>query len=352
MQKFSKTLLAFFIILGFTYGASFQQFLHFSWEDPRGLDDAPVYLTMSHGDFNVSQGHRYRIIVPLLADLVRQAIQPMIPSNQLPWPGGIDALSFFVVNGIITSLAGLFLYLFLIKLKFDTKLSFLGVFIFLGSRSIIMSTGGPIVDSLYYLSIIIIVYLCLAQRTLLLSLLNPFLILTKETTVPFLFLPLVLKMMNRKLILLSLTISFVVLFQVRGMISAKLPDVIASSDPIWNILLNHLAAGKENILQSYFSFAGLHSLFSTFSIFWLFAALGAWLDYKKRVTQYEIPHFLLWMVPVTFGFTLLSANSGRMLFSLFPLVIPYSLIGMDFLISQKPANDSSEKPKPGPEKIL
>ena len=329
--KIPKTLLIFFIILGFNYGVSFQQFLHFDWSDPRGSSDTSSYLAMSNGDYNVSSEHRYRIIIPFLANLVRQAIQPAIPPDQLNWLGGVDALSFYVVNSLITSLAGLFLYLFLIKLKFEAKLALLGVFIFLGSRITVLSTGGPIVDSIYHLAIIVVVYLCLTQRAKLLSLLTPFLILTKETTVPFLFLPLLLKTMNRKIILPSLLLSFVILFWVRSMVTATIPNVMDANDPIFNILKNHLAEGLGNIVHTYFSLAGWHGLFSTFSIFWAFAALGAWLEFKKA--HYQIPRFLLWILPITFVLTILSSNVGRMLLSSFPLVIPYALIGIDHLLS-------------------
>jgi hypothetical protein len=145
-------------------------------------------------------------------------IRPLVSSGQLH---AIDALSFYIVNYFITSLAGLFLYLFLLELKFKPERSLMGVLIFLGSRITILSTGAPMVDSLYYLAIIIIVYFCLTQRSMLLCLLTPLLILTKETTVPFLFLPLLLKTINRKFILLSLLVSFVILFWVRSMVKSS-----------------------------------------------------------------------------------------------------------------------------------
>ena len=184
--KNSKMIMVVFVILGFNYGVSFQQFLHFDWADPRGLGDSLSYLAMSNGDSDIASIHRYRIIIPFLADFVRNVIRPLVSSDQLH---AIDTLSFYIVNYLITSLVGLFLYLFLIELKFKPERSLMGVFIFLGSRITILSTGAPMVDSLYHLAIIVIVYFCLTQRSMLLCLLTPLLILTKETTVPFLFLP-------------------------------------------------------------------------------------------------------------------------------------------------------------------
>ena len=221
--KTAKTFLVVFIILGFNYSVSFQQFIHFDWADPRGLGDSASYLAMSNGDSDIASIHRYRIIIPFLADCVRHVIQPLIPADLLHM---IDAFSFYLVNYLITSLAGLLLYFFLVELKFKPERSLLGVFIFLGSRITILSTGAPIADSVYYLAIIVILYCCLTQRSILLSVLNPLLILTKETTVPFLFLPFFIKTMNRKLIFLSLSVSFIVLFWVRNSVTAILPNAI------------------------------------------------------------------------------------------------------------------------------
>ncbi len=331
-EKTAKMFLVVIVILGFNYGVSFQQFLHFDWTDPKGLGDSLSYLAMSNGDSDIASIHRYRIIIPFLADLVRDVTRPLIASDQLHV---IDALSFYVVNYLITSLAGLFLYLFLIELKFKPERSLMGVFIFLGSRITILSTGGPMVDSLYYLAIIVIVYFCLTQRSMLLCLLTPLLILTKETTVPFLFLPLLLKTINRKLILLSLSVSFANLFWVRSLVTAASPYVPKSGDPILVTITSHLSSGLENLSQSYFSLAGWHDLFSPFSVFWLIALLGAWIEFKKIDTYYEIPRFLFWIIPIAFAYTVLSSNAGRMLHSLFPLVIPYVLIAIDYVMSRK-----------------
>ena len=337
-QKVIKISLIFIIILGFNYGVSFQQFLHYDWADPRGLSDSSSYLAMSNGDYAISSGHRYRVIIPFLASLVRDSVQPLIPSEQLHWFGGVDAFSFYIVNYLFTSLTGLFLYCFLAQLKFDPKLSLLGVFIFLGSRITVLTTGAPIVDSLYFLSIIIIVYFCLTKNTTALTILTPILILTKETIIPFLFLPFFVKQINRKLFGISVLASFAIFFWARDTISSWSPNIIERSDPIFDVFKNHLISGFGNIAHTYFSVGGWHGIFSTFSIFWIIAAFGAWLSFKKLNTFYQIPRFLLFIIPITFGFTVLISNVGRMLLSSFPIVIPYTLIGIDYLFSKRNTN--------------
>ncbi len=97
-QNFLKISLIFIIILGFNYGVSFQQFLHYDWNNPRGLSDSTSYLAMSNGDYTISSGHRYRVIIPFLANIVRNLVQPLIPPEQLHWFGGVDAFSFYIIN--------------------------------------------------------------------------------------------------------------------------------------------------------------------------------------------------------------------------------------------------------------
>ena len=81
--KTAKMILVVLVILGFHYGVSFQQFLHFDWADPRGLGDSLSYLAMSNGDSDIASIHRYRIIIPFLADLHRDVIRPLVSSDQL-----------------------------------------------------------------------------------------------------------------------------------------------------------------------------------------------------------------------------------------------------------------------------
>jgi hypothetical protein len=334
-QKIIKVILIFIIISGFNYGVSFQQFLHFDWSNPRGLSDSSSYLAMSNEDFTVSSGHRYRVVIPFLAKLVRNVVNPLIPSEQLSWFGGVDAFSFYIVNYLFTNFTGLFLYLFLIQLKFDNKLSLLGVFIFLGSRITILSTGAPIIDSFYFLSIIIIVYFCSIKNTNTLAILTPILILSKETIIPFLFLPFFISEINRKFYGILLSISFLFFFYARKTISSLSPNTFETNDPIFYIFINHFKSGLENFTQTYFSLGGLHGIFSTFSMFWIIAAFGFWLSFKKLNSFYQIPHFLFFIIPITFIFTVLSSNVGRMLLSSFPIVIPYTLIGIDYIFSNK-----------------
>ena len=64
--------------------------------------------------------------------------------------------------------------------------------------------------------------------------------------------------------------------------------------------------------------------------------IGTKLDRVKKLnTFYQIPNFLFFIIPITFGFTILSSNVGRMLLSSFPIVIPYALIGINYLFQKK-----------------
>jgi hypothetical protein len=140
---------------------------------------------------------------------------------------------------------------------------------------------------------------------------------------------------NRKLFGMSLIASFVLFFWVRDRVSSWSSNYIEKNDPIFDVVVNHMQSGFENIIQTYFSIGGWHGIFSTFSIFWIAAAFGVWLSFKKLNTYYKIPYFLFFIIPITFSFTILSSNVGRMLLSSFPITIPYILIGINHLFSIK-----------------
>ena len=112
IKKVIKLAFIFIIIFGFNYGVSFQQFLHYDWNSPRGLSDSSSYLAMSNGDYTISSGHRYRFIIPLLANFVRSLVQPLIPSGQLNWFGGID-LAFILLTISLQALLVCFYIYFL-----------------------------------------------------------------------------------------------------------------------------------------------------------------------------------------------------------------------------------------------
>ena len=172
-------------IVSLLYGASYQQFRHFKLAEPCGLRDTASYVAMMHGDFGVNPVHRYRALVPCAARGVRVLLARFVADSQ-----DLDKLSFYVVNFAIATATAWLLFGILRKIGFAWQLGLFGVAIFLSSRVTVMSVGTPLVDSLYFFGIAVITYLVLADKETLLACVCPLLVLSKETMLPFLFLPL------------------------------------------------------------------------------------------------------------------------------------------------------------------
>jgi hypothetical protein len=90
-------------------------------------------------------------------------------------------------------------------------------------------------------------------------------------------------------------------------------------------------------LWSLATLRGLHDLQNGFSVVLLFAAFGAYTN--RGAQRVEIPAFLIAILPLAFGYALLSGNLGRMFFAAFPVIIPYALVGMRSLLGPVGSDD-------------
>lgn len=330
-----KYVFTLFFILSITYGTTYQQFRHFDIHDPRGVSDSKSYVSMAQGDQNVLFHHRYRFIIPSCVKIL-SAITGKHDTNSI-------ILFFYIINFSISCLTAFIFYLFLKKLGFSYIISLLGIVIFLSSRILILSTGTPLVDSIYFFSIVLIVYLLLSEHFTILLLAYPFLILTKETTIPFLFLPLFFNKFNRKknLILFTFftTISFVMLFAYRTHIN-EITNSSSSLPEVFNFILKHIVENGKQLL----TLRGIHDFQNGFSFFLIFGIFGYFLN--KKQNYYKMPLFVKLIIPLSLFFALMSGNLGRMFFSAFVVVIPYSLIfiehiALTFSINNPPTTSNS-----------
>lgn len=306
------------VIVTVLYGASYQQFRHFNMADPRGGTDALSYIEMSHGNYDVNPVHRYRPIVPYLASLVQRALRPLIASDD-----ELDKLSFYVVNFVIFTGAALLLFGVLRKLGFEWQLSMLGTVFFLTSRTTIFCVGTPFVDSLYFFAIAAIVYLMLHERVVLLACVCPLLALSKETILPFLFLPFAMRSMRNWKMVSSVLLSLVTFLAFRHLIQREVGDPEAANTLITTMIVRARVVVFQS-LRRLGTPLGIHDLFNGFAFLALFAPLGLIVDRRDR--KYRIPAWLLLIVPIAFGFGLVSDNLGRMFFAAYVPMIAYSLV--------------------------
>jgi len=337
MEKPSYRLLGFVLlfIAAILYGTSYQLFRHFDLERPVGLPDARDYVKMEKGDLcDVPATRRHRFVVPWLAAGVESALAPLFSSagHRPPAadPAELTKLSFYIVNFAITGLTALLLFLLLQQLGFQVYLALLGLALFLSSRIVIISAATPLVDSFYFFSVAAICYLSLADRLVLLALLNPLLVLSKETIVPIMLLPFFRK--SRRLVLgVSLVAALAGLAYSRYLVLAHCGETGGAGAT--GELLEVLRMHAERIsLQGRSVLNTAHDLQNGFSLFLIFALAGFFVNRKSR--RYPIPGHFLWLVPLALVYALLSGNLGRMFFTAFPVVIPYALVFIEHALSR------------------
>jgi hypothetical protein len=315
--------LSFFSVL---YGVTYQQFRHFDVTDPRGYKDALSYIKMSHGDYNVNPIHRYRFVIPVIAEYLRLPLKHFVHSEDT-----LDTLPFYIINFAFSLTSALLLLELLQCIGFKLWWSILGVIVFMTSRVTIAMTGCPLIDSFFLTSILLILLLTIKGKSGYLALFMPLLALSKETIILFLLLPLFTKIRNSKCYIFSLFVSFGTLYLGRYVVdrtaSIPSPGFIAIVQMHMNTIWFNFTA--------IFTLGGLHNLLNGFCFFLPFAVAGFYINCRHKI--YTIPLFLQLLFPISLFYALLSGNLGRMLFIGFPVVIPYALIFIEFVYQQSSA---------------
>ena len=201
LKKWHTYLLLLVLNLSIVLSISYQQNRFFSLDRPLGMNDARSYISMSKGNYNVSNVHSRRFLIPELVRLSRPLLIPLSNSfaaadEQASHEEAINEISyifsFWIINSTIMAIAGLFLYLFLESSKITPIYSLLGSIFFLSSRTSTYTAGAPLVDSIYYLGISIFCYTLIKRSAIAYALSSIFLAaFTKENAILIPFAPLI-----------------------------------------------------------------------------------------------------------------------------------------------------------------
>ena len=286
---------------------------------------------MAKNNYDVNKVHKYRFITPYVISKLSKLLDKEKDERTI-------LLLFYLLNFVIISATAYVLYLFLLQLGFKQFIALLGITIFLTSRVTIYSTAVPLVDSAYYLAIALVVYLALVGKITLLAFLFPLLILTKENIIPILLMPFANKANyhQKRVYILSagLFVAVITFFLARFLIDnyqSVAPDGVTND--FLHIIATHFTFVKLHILKL-FSLAGIHDVFHSFTFFWFLAFIGYFINKKQK--KLSIPLFISLLIPISIFFSILSGNFGRMLFTAFPVVIPYALISIQHVLKNQP----------------
>ena len=308
------------------YGASYQQFRWFSYEYAAALKlgDTESYREMLHGNYDVDTIHKYRFVIPSAAAIIHQALEGDISNDET-----LDKVSFYVLNFAISLVAVILFYLTLLKMGFTWQLGLLGGCLFLANRIMVITVGTPMVDSIYFLSISVIVFLILYERVWTLALLLPLLVLAKETILPFLFLPLCFQATRKPSVLVSVIGSIILLKLGRDYIDIMTVPEHMQSGTFFRLVVEHLPNIPENFVKT-LTPVGIYMFLNGFTLVFPFAVYGGILQLKNK--PYAIPWPLYLCLPIAYGLALLSGSLGRMFFASFVIVIPLALVGIESLM--------------------
>ena len=196
----------------------------------------------------------------------------------------------------------------------------------------VASVSAPVVDSLFFFAVGAITWLTATGRSTLLALAMPLLVLSKETVVPFLFLPLFAKETRNWKIAVSIVASIAAMFALRAFIDSHVatPQVYSLGGMV-GIL------ARENVPQSLAKLArtaGIYDLFNGFGFVAALALLG-WIE-ERRGRVRRLPGWLILSVPVAFAYALVSFNLGRLFFAAYVPVVAYALLLVERVFASSP----------------
>ena len=317
------------------YGSTYQQFRFFSPNDPGGAADAVHYVDMARGNLpDEPEIRHYRWVTPALARLVKPLADTIVRDDDLSL-----RLGFYLVNFAFSLVAAVALFRLLQAMHYSLLLSLLGVSAFAASRVTVLVTGTPMADAVYFCGIAILVCLTLERKPLVLALMLPLLVLTKETIIPFLLLPFFAGMPKSPVMwggLAAAAVTFVISgLVVAGYYSGKEASLAAT-------ILEHVEELGHSVGRL-FTLDGLHDAQHGFSVLLPLSAIGGWLNARYR--YHQVPAFVVATVPIAFGLALLSGNFGRMFFAAFPAVIAYALITVEHVARVYDASRDAIQPR-------
>ena len=317
------------------YGSTYQQFRFFTLDNPGGAADAIHYVDMARGDLpDEPEIRHHRWVTPALARLVKPLADTIVGDDDLSL-----RLGFYLVNFVFSLVAAVALFRLLQAMQYSMLLSLLGVSAFAASRVTVLVTATPMADAAYLCAIAILVCLTLERKPLALAMMFPLLVLTKETIIPFLFLPFFAGMRNSLVLwggLAAAAVTFVISGQVvAGYYSGQQASLAAT-------ILEHAEELRQSVGQL-LTLQGLHDAQHGFSVLLPMSAIGGWLNARYR--YHHVPTVVVATVPIAFGLALLSGNFGRMLFAAFPAVIAYALITVEHVARVYDASRDAIQPR-------
>ena len=326
-RKYLHKIIIFLLYLYLSLSTSFHVFKDFNIENTK---DPKSYIQMANGNYKVNPTHRYRFIIPKTVSFVRPFLGNVYNSNSVMDETKAkeknDRFIFFIVNSIISASTAYLTFKYITYLGLGYLGGLIGGVFFLISPVIIVSTGTPLIDSLQYLCLVLYSIFILNNQFNKLSLLFPLMVLSKETLIPLIFVPLIKKESRKKSILISIILSILVLVIARSILYESDYE---SNLNLYQNFLNHGLYSLERF-KKLFELRGIYKALYSYG-FILFLSLLGYLINRSR-SDINIPKSINILIPYSLFLSLLSNDTGRILYIAFPIIIPYSIY---FIVKQR-----------------
>ena len=117
------------------------------------------------------------------------------------------------------------------------------------------------------------------------------------------------------------------------MIASSSQSLNIQSHDLVYIFENHINSNVSPTVKRLFTIEGIHDIFNGFAFLAIIAPFGMIIN--KRHKKFNIPNYLLLIIPISLVFGLISGNIGRMFFAAYIPVIAYSLVFIDYCFNVK-----------------
>lgn len=308
-------------------GSSYNLYLSYEYEDNV---DCQTYLQVANGNFkDQNLIRRYRFIVPFAAKAIALPIEKIY--HKL-WPNrakndhGPIRIGFLVVNLMLMSLVGMFIY-YLLKAYHLSSITALlvSIIVLIGGRWGTLFSAAPLTDSLYMLLITMLLYAIKTDKYqyLIISLLIG--TIAKEAFLMLIPLALYFSNYSKPKLLFCIGIGIGITWWSRYLID--LSDLQISMSKSIEADIHHI----ENITRTIKRLAGVRGigeLCTVFGLFTLIFATGFWGGKSEIKVWFGKVDSVIWaFFPIIIAHVLLSTEAARMIY-LFaaPLAVIMGLI--------------------------
>ncbi|MDP3731965.1 MAG: hypothetical protein Q8R31_02895 [Candidatus Omnitrophota bacterium] len=319
---FLRFLVVLIISLTASYTIIYTSIHFFSDSNPGGNDDALSYLSMYRGE-QVDDIHwPSRVLIPFLARCLPNPPEWLFQINRNLSDSWLATVKFGIVNFFFLVATGIIFFYFLISLDLSISESLIGILLFYVSRPVVHSAGMPMAEAAGYFFLLLCWYAIQRQNLIMLAI--GFLIgmFAKETI--FLVFPIILvSPFKYKIRVISLLILGTIIYYI-----LRCFGIYNINDIKLYLNMRLLADNFKYVLLSMTRFNKIIDLFSSFGILWI-PALYALMRPDTPLLLHLWSYSIVIMLMVIF---LGALDLGRILFCVFPVVIPLALYGMRYML--------------------